>query len=171
MEYRKLTDLTDEEISIIIKEIFPNTRKVDHIERDENANFPLSCDIYIMEEYPDYADTLDLSPTSMSTHDFTFTDEELWKWRQRMLAEGCNPLLEDNPYLKTEHMVTEWCSECEYEVTFEWNVEEYGYAAYCPHCGAKLMLCSECPLLNKIGNCSYNSNAGTCSMDAAKQSE
>ena len=62
MEYRKLTDLTDEEISIIIKEIFPNTRKVDHIERDENANFPLSCDIYIMEEYPDYADTLDLSP-------------------------------------------------------------------------------------------------------------
>ena len=47
MEYRKLTDLTDEEISIIIKEIFPNTRKVDHIERDENANFPLSCDIYI----------------------------------------------------------------------------------------------------------------------------
>lgn len=48
MEYRKLTDLTDEEISIIIKEIFPNTRKVDHIERDENANFPLSCDIYII---------------------------------------------------------------------------------------------------------------------------
>lgn len=40
--------------------------------------------------------------------------------------------------------VTEWCSECEYENEFAWDVNEYGYKAYCPHCGAVLMLCSEC---------------------------
>lgn len=37
-----------------------------------------------------------------------------------------------------EKFVVEYCSECEHENEFSWNVEEFGYKAYCPHCG---MLC------------------------------
>ena len=40
--------------------------------------------------------------------------------------------------------VTEYCSECETENTMGWDVEEEGFKAYCPHCGAVLMLCDEC---------------------------
>ena len=43
-----------------------------------------------------------------------------------------------------EKFVVEYCSECEHENEFRWNVEEFGYKAYCPHCGAVLMLCDEC---------------------------
>jgi len=31
--------------------------------------------------------------------------------------------------------VTEWCSECETEITMEWNVDKMGYKAFCPVCG------------------------------------
>lgn len=40
--------------------------------------------------------------------------------------------------------VVEYCSECEHENEFRWDVETFGYQAYCPHCGAVLMLCDEC---------------------------
>lgn len=57
LKYRELLDLTDEEIIFIIKDIFPYTSRVDNIEKDRKSN-TISCDIYIMEEYPDYADML-----------------------------------------------------------------------------------------------------------------
>lgn len=41
-------------------------------------------------------------------------------------------------------MVVEYCSECENENEFRWDVRTEGYKAYCPHCGAVLMLCDEC---------------------------
>ena len=40
--------------------------------------------------------------------------------------------------------VVEFCSECENENEFRWDVDVDGYKAYCPHCGAVLMLCDEC---------------------------
>lgn len=40
--------------------------------------------------------------------------------------------------------VVEFCSECENESEFRWDVDVDGYKAYCPHCGAVLMLCDEC---------------------------
>ena len=40
--------------------------------------------------------------------------------------------------------IVEYCSECEHENEFRWDVDEFGYKAYCPHCGAVLMLCDEC---------------------------
>lgn len=104
LQYREFMSLTDEEITTIIKDIFPQTTKVDNIIRDEKHK-RFSCDIYIMEEYPDYADTLDLDIPSwdscgIETHDFTLTTEEGWKWRQWLLAKGCDERLKDNPYLK-----------------------------------------------------------------------
>ena len=66
----------------------------------------ISCDIYIMEEYPDIADTLDLTvpdglDQGMATRDFLLTDGEIWKWKQYLLAKGCDQRLMDNPYLET----------------------------------------------------------------------
>lgn len=43
-----------------------------------------------------------------------------------------------------EKYVVEWCSECEHENEFRWDVKTMGYKAYCPHCGSVLMLCDEC---------------------------
>lgn len=98
LKYREFLDLTDEEITFIIKDIFPYTSRVDNIERDQRSD-TISCDIYIMEEYPDYADVLDLSLSGIETHDFTLTTEEEWKWKQFLLAKGCDNRLKDNPYL------------------------------------------------------------------------
>lgn len=40
--------------------------------------------------------------------------------------------------------VVETCPWCEAENVMEWNIENDGYVAYCPHCGNKMMLCDEC---------------------------
>ena len=52
IKYREFMDLTDDEIIFIIKDIFPTTSKVDNINRCVKWN-TISCDIYIVEEYPD----------------------------------------------------------------------------------------------------------------------
>ena len=49
--------------------------------------------------------------------------------------------------------VVEFCPHCETEVSMEWDVETYGYKAYCPYCGKRLMLCSECG-----GDCDYEND-------------
>lgn len=103
MQYREFMDLTDEEIIFIIKDIFPDTTKVDNIIRDTKWN-RISCNIYIIPEYPDIPDELDLELPSwescgITTHDFTLTDEEGMKWKQYLLAKGCDERLKDNPYL------------------------------------------------------------------------
>jgi len=43
-----------------------------------------------------------------------------------------------------EPVVVEYCANCECENVFRWDVKEDGYVAFCPHCGALLMLCDEC---------------------------
>lgn len=107
MKYRPFLSLSNEEIEFIIKEIFPNTPRVDNIVRNEKTE-TISCDIYIMEEYPDFADTLDLTvpsirdPEGITTHDFALDSEELWIWQQYLLAKGCDRRLENNPYLEEE---------------------------------------------------------------------
>lgn len=58
--------------------------------------------------------------------------------------------------------VTEWCPHCEREATFEWNVEEQGYKAFCPSCGKLLMLCSECQ--GHGFKCDWNEEKNSCSM-------
>lgn len=103
IQYREFMELTDEEIIFIIKEIFPDTTRVDNITRDIKWN-RISCNIYIMPEYPDIPDELDLELPSwescgITTHDFTLTDEEGMKWKQYLLAKGCDERLKDNPYL------------------------------------------------------------------------
>ena len=57
----------------------------------------------------------------------------------------------------------EYCSECDTENEFRWDVEIDGYKAYCPHCGKALMLCdgcvhsddtpAKCNVADSIGEC------------------
>ena len=95
MMYREFFDLTDDEIIFIIRDIFPNTSNVNNIKRDFDGS-NIYCDIYIMEDCPDYADTIALTIPSgfepgITTHDFVLTDDEIWKWQQYLLAKGCDP--------------------------------------------------------------------------------
>lgn len=104
IKYRDFLSLTDEEIIYIIKEIFSYTKRVDNITRNNKQNI-ISCNIYIMDEYPDFPDELKLylpedETESIQTNDFELSSEELLKWEQFLLAKGCDYRLKDNPYLE-----------------------------------------------------------------------
>lgn len=62
--------------------------------------------------------------------------------------------------------VTEWCQNCETEIELRWDVKTMGYQAFCPVCGAVLMLCDECRHSGKDGaftdNCDWDSDTGRC---------
>lgn len=61
--------------------------------------------------------------------------------------------------------VTELCPECDREVTLVWNPRKQGFKAFCPHCGARLMLCDECQHRTGGGcteDCDYDLNTDTC---------
>lgn len=62
----------------------------------------------------------------------------------------------------SEHYVAEVCPHCERENTFVWDVEREGFTAYCPGCGERLMLCSECAFSGE--NCDYNDYSDFCHM-------
>lgn len=61
-------------------------------------------------------------------------------------------------------LVEECCPSCSREATILWNIGEDGYHAYCPYCGNRLMLCSECPATFGDGSCDYDSAADRCKM-------
>lgn len=69
-------------------------------------------------------------------------------------------------------MIVEYCPNCESEVEMRWDVETHGYKAYCPFCGNRLMICSECRDCegNAIG-CDYNSHTDTCRFNKGEFSE
>lgn len=54
---------------------------------------------------------------------------------------------------------TEWCSECDREVTLSWDIEKDGYCCYCPYCGKRLMLCQYCDGAAD-GECDWKENGG-----------
>lgn len=56
--------------------------------------------------------------------------------------------------------VVEVCAFCGVENEMVWDIDEFGYEAFCPVCGNKMMLCDECmhseDELNENGNhCDY----------------
>lgn len=61
--------------------------------------------------------------------------------------------------------VVEFCSNCGTEVEMNWDVKVSGYKAYCPHCGARLMLCDACLHPDgayNVGKCDYCSLTDSC---------
>ena len=69
--------------------------------------------------------------------------------------------------------VTEYCSECDREVTLQWNVKKDGLKAFCPHCGGRLMLCSCCPATDNdepVG-CDYNQKTDSCRFNKTEKAK
>lgn len=64
------------------------------------------------------------------------------------------------------NLVTEWCGDCNNEITMDWEVKERGFKAYCPVCGNRLMLCDECQHRDGSGmnmnDCRYDEWTGKC---------
>lgn len=93
-------------------------------------------------------------------------DSECW-WNE--LSEGQEyakellELLEPERYDRSG-FVTELCPNCETEVEMRWDVEMFGYKAYCPYCGQRLMLCDECQHPNGefSDDCDYCTETDTC---------
>lgn len=77
-------------------------------------------------------------------------------WKEE--AEKSTKLVDE---LMKQHEVTEFCPHCEREITIIWDTETYGYKAYCPVCGGRLMLCSACHD-DTNGSCDYNGETDTC---------
>nr|DAW40883.1 MAG TPA: putative cytoplasmic protein [Caudoviricetes sp.] len=68
---------------------------------------------------------------------------------------------------------TEYCPECEREVSVYWDVEEDGYKIYCPSCGSRLMLCDACTHRGPNGefcdDCDYSSVTDSCRFNPPKE--
>lgn len=71
--------------------------------------------------------------------------------------------------------VTEWCSECEAEISMEWSVTDRGYKAFCPVCGKRLMLCDACqhrgPDGSYVEDCDYDSETNACRFNKKGKEE
>lgn len=106
MEYRDFMDLTNEEIKFIVNEIF-HPKKITNIKKSKKWN-RFTCDIttggWDDGETKDFevTDELELEmPNGRSNGihiDFSINAEDTTKWKQYLLAKGCNELLKDNPY-------------------------------------------------------------------------
>ena len=59
-------------------------------------------------------------------------------------------------------IVTEYCPHCDTEVSVKWNVFEDGHSIYCPKCGKRLMLCSECPAREGELVCDWHKDDKPC---------
>ncbi len=72
--------------------------------------------------------------------------------------------------MNVERWVIELCQNCDTEVEMVWDVKKYGYKAFCPHCGERLMLCDECQHgdVEDADNCDYNSETDSCRFDPEK---
>lgn len=107
MQYRELTDLTDDEITFIVNEIF-HPKKIENIARDEKCK-EITCDITttwgdgtVEDPYTDITDEIGLTENELGVYDFQVFEDEKLRWKQFLVAKGCNYLLKDNPYLKME---------------------------------------------------------------------
>lgn len=100
MKYRDFLELTDDEIKFIINDIFhPN--KISNIERDKKCkkiNVCITTGFQNEEEEFEITDEVELSISGIQV-DFAINTDDVIKWKQFLLAKGCNELLKNNPYL------------------------------------------------------------------------
>lgn len=101
LKYRKLTDLTDEEIRFAINDII-HPESIGDIKRDYQRD-EIEVDIttdWGESDRPDLiADSITLTYNKMNVPWYDYGNDN-YRWRQFLLAMGCNELLKNNPYLK-----------------------------------------------------------------------
>ena len=106
LEYREFLDLTDEEIKFILTEIF-HPVKIENIQRDKTYNeFTVEITTGWNEgEKDEFEITEEIALKMPSFYscglevDFQLKREDELKWKQFLLAKGCDYRLKDNPYL------------------------------------------------------------------------
>jgi hypothetical protein len=70
------------------------------------------------------------------------------------------------------YIVTEVCPHCENEIEMRWDTDAYGFKAFCPVCGKRLMLCDECRHIpGGAGICDYSSQTDTCRRNPESTAE
>lgn len=82
----------------------------------------------------------------------------------------CIELINEAETIESETVV-EWCPECGNEIEMRWDVEMFGYKAYCPVCGSRLMLCDECLHGEGGGSCDYDNQTDTCKFNQREEPE
>lgn len=108
LKYREFLDLTDEEIKFILTEMF-NPTKIENIKRNKEYN-EITAEITTDgwdngdgEEF-EIEDVITLNIPKIDSCglevDFYLTSENKLKWRQFLLAKGCDYRLKDNPYME-----------------------------------------------------------------------
>ena len=110
MKYRKIIELTNEEITEMLLDALSGLESVRNIQRDEKYN-KIACEIHFSgENYDDgspYYDDIIIGASfnpdgNIFTHDFSVSGEEEHKINQYLFAKGCHPLFKDNPYFKED---------------------------------------------------------------------
>lgn len=107
--------------------------------------------------------------------EYTVYDNECWWYElsgSQRYADKLLELLEPERYNRSGY-VTELCSNCDTEVEMRWDVEMFGYKAYCPYCGQRLMLCDECqhPNGEYDDNCDYCTETDSCRFNKKSDKE
>ena len=103
VQYREFLSLTDDEIRFILTDIFDPV-KIENIEKDPDFDM-ITAEITTSgwddgesDDGFEITDVVELTPNDISI-DFSMSDNDTHKYRQFLLAKGCNKLLKDNPYL------------------------------------------------------------------------
>ena len=101
-KYREFLNLTDEEITFILTDIF-NPAKIENIERNEKTN-EITATIttygwYIGGSVCELTDEVTLTMDEIHV-DFSIDNDDMFRYKQFLLAKGCSNLLKNNPYLK-----------------------------------------------------------------------
>ncbi len=104
MKYREFLDLTNDEITFILNDIF-HPKKIENINRDKEWN---QIDVDMTTDWGkaddedgiiEITDNIILSMDDIKV-DFQMAKGSMTKWKQFLLAKGCNYLLKNNPYLE-----------------------------------------------------------------------
>jgi len=66
------------------------------------------------------------------------------------------------------YIVTELCPHCGHEIEMRWDTDDLGFAAFCPVCGRRLMLCDECRHTASASSCDYSSETDRCYKNSPK---
>ena len=101
LKYRKLTELTDEEIKFAISDIIQPVY-LGEINRDykwATSDVEVTIDWGEAGQEDLITDTITLHYDKLSVPWYDHGNDN-YKWRQFLLAKGCNELLKDNPYLE-----------------------------------------------------------------------
>ena len=73
--------------------------------------------------------------------------------------------VDDKYTAESDDYVCEYCSMCENEIELQWSTKRWGYKAFCPHCGTRLMLCDECQHRTDgsfLDDCDYDFETDSC---------